>query len=160
MFLAGIVGALVVIAAAVLFFDLSGGSEDSADPKPSQAKKSENLPSGVKCSGKSCSGKDPETMGCGGQYAKTSSSAWVGPSFVEVRYSKVCKASWARITSATTDDALRVLGPGSQKESDKVGTTNDAYTEMVSVGKAADARACATLVAGGKGCTVPGKTAR
>lgn len=158
MFLAGIVGALVVIAAAVLFFDLDGGDDKAVSSSPSPTKKTENLPSGVKCSGKDCSGKDPESMGCGGQYAKTTSSAWVGPSYVEVRHSKVCKASWARITSATTQDALRITGPGGQAENDKVGTTNDAYTEMVSVGRPDDAKACATLAAGTKGCTVPGKT--
>lgn len=159
MLLAGIVGALVVVAAAVLFFDLGGG-DDSVAPSPSATKKTENLPSGVKCSGEDCSGKDPETMGCGGQYAKTTSSAWVGPSYVEVRHSKVCKASWARITSAVTDDELRIAGPGGQDESDEVGTTNDAYTKMVSVLKADDAKACAILAVGTKGCTTPGKAVR
>lgn len=153
MFLAGIVGALVVIAAAVFFFDQSG-EDRTAKPAPSPSKKTENLPSGVKCSGKDCSGKDPEGMGCGGQYAKTSSSAWVGRSYVEVRYSKVCKASWARITSGAAGDRLKVVS-GGQSES-----TTDSYTRMVSVRTAADAKACATLVAGNEGCTVPGRTAR
>ncbi|WP_430542737.1 DUF2690 domain-containing protein [Streptomyces iconiensis] len=158
MFLAGLVGALVVIAAAVFFIDLGSGGDDTASASPSPTKKSQNLPSGVKCSGEECSGKDPETMGCGGQYAKTTSSAWVGPSYIEVRHSKVCKASWARITSASTKDALRITAPGGQAESDKVGTTNDAYTEMVSVKNPNDAKACATLAVGTKGCVTPGKT--
>ncbi|MGP3973230.1 helix-turn-helix domain-containing protein [Streptomyces sp. 8N114] len=159
--LASLVAVLVVAAGAVLFFDLGGGNDDSAGPEPSPSRKSSpKLPAGVKCSGKDCSGKDPEDMGCGGKHAGTSSSAWVGTSFVEVRYSKVCKASWARITRARTDDALRITGPGGQAESDKVRTTNDAYTAMVSVGTQNEARACATLAAGGKGCTVPGKKAR
>lgn len=160
MFLAGLVGALVVIAGAVLFLDLGGGDDASAKPSPSPTQKHRDLPAGVKCSGSDCSGKDPEAMGCGGQHAATSSSGWVGPSFVEVRYSKVCKASWARITSATTDDALRITGPDGQSERDAVGTTNDAYTPMVAVRGPDDARACATLKAGGKGCTVPGRIAR
>ncbi|MGP3985530.1 helix-turn-helix domain-containing protein [Streptomyces sp. 3N207] len=159
--LASLVAVLVVAAGAVLFFNLSGGNDDSAGPEPSPSRKSSpQLPAGVKCSGKGCSGKDPEDMGCGGKHAGTNSSAWVGTSFVEVRYSKVCKASWARITRARTGDALRITGPGGQAESDKVRTTNDAYTEMVSVGTQNEARACATLAAGGKGCTVPGKKAR
>ncbi|MET9863239.1 DUF2690 domain-containing protein [Streptomyces smyrnaeus] len=158
--LASLVAVLVVAAGAVLFFDVGvGGEEKAADPKPSPTKETPQLPAGVKCSGKECSGKDPEAMGCGGEHAGTSSSAWVGTSFVEVRYSKVCKASWGRITSARAGDSLRITGPGGQAESGKV-AKNETYTKMVSVGAQDEARACATLAAGGKGCTVPGKKAR
>ncbi|MBQ1160937.1 XRE family transcriptional regulator [Streptomyces sp. A73] len=158
--LASLVAVLVVAAGAVLFFDIGGGGEEkAADPKPSPTKKTPQLPAGVKCSGKECSGKDPEAMGCGGEHAGTSSSAWVGTTFVEVRYSKVCKASWGRITSARAGDSLRITGPGGQAESSKV-AKNETYTKMVSVGSQDEARACATLAAGGKGCTVPGKKAR
>ncbi|MFE0879385.1 helix-turn-helix domain-containing protein [Streptomyces smyrnaeus] len=158
--LASLVAVLVVAAGAVLFFDVGGGGEEkAADPKPSPTKETPQLPAGVKCSGKECSGKDPEAMGCGGEHAGTSSSAWVGTTFVEVRYSKVCKASWGRITSARAGDSLRITGPGGQAESGKV-AKNETYTKMVSVGSQDEARACATLAAGGKGCTVPGKKAR
>ncbi|NGO72896.1 DUF2690 domain-containing protein, partial [Streptomyces boncukensis] len=160
MFLAGVVGALVVIAAAVLFFDMGGDEEKSSSPPPSPTAKKKALPSGVMCSGKECSGKDPETMGCGGQYAKSVSSAWVGRSLVEVRYSKVCKASWGRITSAARGDALTISAGGDQSEKDAVEATNDAYTPMVSVRDADEAKACAKLTGGGSGCTTPGKTVR
>ncbi|MEU7316377.1 DUF2690 domain-containing protein, partial [Streptomyces sp. NPDC007083] len=159
--LASLVAVLVVAAGAVLFFDPGeDGKEEAAPPKPTPSRSAPQLPAGVKCSGEDCSGKDPEAMGCGGEHAATSSSAWVGRSFVEVRHSTVCKASWARITSAKSGDALRISGPGGQAESDEVTNTNDAYTRMVSVGAQDEARACATLAAGGKGCTVPGKKVR
>ncbi|WP_431984918.1 helix-turn-helix domain-containing protein [Streptomyces qinglanensis] len=159
--LASLVAVLVVAAGAVLFFGTGeDGKEEAAAPKPAPSRTASQLPAGVKCSGEDCSGKDPEAMGCGGKHAATSSSAWVGSSFVEVRHSTVCKASWARITSAKSGDALRISGPGGQAESDEVTSTNDAYTKMVSVGTQDEARACATLAAGGKGCTVPGKKVR
>ncbi|GAB2837567.1 helix-turn-helix domain-containing protein [Streptomyces daliensis] len=158
MFLAGVVGALVVIAAAVLLFDLTGKDETVAKPSPSASKKDTKLPAGVKCQGADCTGKDPENMGCGGQHAKTTSSAWVGQSYVEVRYSKVCEASWARVTGAAQGDVVKVeAGKGSQ--SDEVGATSDAYTEMVAAKSGDAARACATLATGGNGCTQPGTTA-
>ncbi|MEW2223393.1 DUF2690 domain-containing protein [Streptomyces sp. NPDC006990] len=159
--LASLVAVLVIAAGAVLFFGTGeDGKEEAAAPEPAPSRSAPQLPAGVKCSGEDCSGKDPEAMGCGGEHAATSSSAWVGSSFVEVRHSTVCKASWARITSAKSGDALRISGPGGQAERDEVTSTNDAYTKMVSVGSQDQARACATLAAGGKGCTVPGKKVR
>ncbi|WP_019548706.1 helix-turn-helix domain-containing protein [Streptomyces sulphureus] len=153
MFLAGTVSALVVVAAAVFVSNLSGGKGEAA-PAPSSSHKGEQdaLPSGVQCSGAECTGKDPETMGCGGQYAKTTGTAWVGSSYVEVRHSTVCKASWARITSATTGDSLKISA-GGHTEQDEVEATNDAYTPMVATTANSPARACATLAAGGRGCT-------
>lgn len=158
--LAALVAVLVLVAGAVLFFDLGSGEKESAEPKPSPTTTARSLPAGVECAGKSCSGKDPEAMGCGGQHAATVSSARVGGTLVEVRYSDVCKAAWGRISSAQSHDALRITGPGGQRESDTVTSTNDAYTAMVSAPTDKDARACATPAAGGEGCTTPGRMAR
>ncbi|MCH6162166.1 helix-turn-helix domain-containing protein [Streptomyces marispadix] len=151
--LGGALAVFAVLGAGVMVFGLPGGAKDSsASPAPSATNKPPDLPAGVKCRGKSCSGKDPEKMGCGGQNVKSSNSAFVGPSRVEVRYSKVCQAAWGRITGAAQGDSLKISAKG-QAESDKVDATNDAYTEMVSVSSATEARACATLVAGTTGCT-------
>ena len=153
--LAGAGGVFAVLGVGVLVFGLPGATDDSsAAPTPSaSATPHENLPAGVKCQGRSCSGKDPEKMGCGGQNVKSSNSQFVGPSMVEVRYSKVCKAAWGRITGAAQGDSLKISVGDGQAESDEVGETNDAYTEMVAVDSATEARACATLVAGTTGCT-------
>lgn len=150
---AGAAGAFAVIAVGVLMFGLPGVTDNSsASPTPSPTTSARDLPAGVKCQGKDCTGKDPEKMGCGGQNVKSSSSAFVGPSMVEVRYSEVCKAAWGRITGAAQGDGLKISAAG-QAESDKVDATNDAYTEMVAVSSATEARACATLAAGTTGCT-------
>ncbi|MFC4492710.1 DUF2690 domain-containing protein [Streptomyces ovatisporus] len=155
---AGAAGAFAVIAVGVLMFGLPGVTDNSnASPKPSPSTSAPNLPAGVKCQGKDCIGKDPEEMGCGGQNVKSSSSAFVGPSMVEVRYSEICKAAWGRITGAAQGDGLKISA-GGHAESDEVGATNDAYTEMVAVTSATEARACATLAAGTTGCTDPGGT--
>ncbi|WP_314171717.1 DUF2690 domain-containing protein [Streptomyces winkii] len=151
--LGGALSVFAVLGVGVLVFGLPGQTGNSAaSPTPSATSSARDLPAGVKCQGKDCSGKDPEKMGCGGQNVKSSRSAFVGPSMVEVRYSKVCKAAWGRITGAAQGDSLKISA-GGQAESDKVDATNDAYTEMVSVGSATEARACATLVAGTTGCT-------
>ncbi|CAM5259208.1 hypothetical protein GCM10010329_05190 [Streptomyces spiroverticillatus] len=160
MFLAGVVGALLVIVAAVL---LTGG-DDEKDKKPtagnppatSESKtKTPKLPAGVKCNGKACDGKDPEQMGCGGEYAVTSARGTVGTARIEVRYSKTCGAAWARITGAGGGDKVTVSSDTSAAGRNGVvgAAATDAYTAMVEAATADEARACATLKGGKKGCT-------
>ena len=159
MFLVGLVGALLVIAAAVLLTDLGGDGGDakaaSQTPSATPTTSSPQLPAGVKCSGKDCTGQDPETMGCGGQFAKTVSSATVGKTLVEVRYSKTCQAAWARITRAAPGDTVQISVGGDGAQNGLVNADNDAYTPMTAVTGPADAKACATLKTGVKGCTTP-----
>ncbi|GGO35954.1 helix-turn-helix domain-containing protein [Streptomyces lasiicapitis] len=158
MFLAGIVGALVVIAAAVFLTDLGKDDDggDNAKPSTSPTKSTADLPAGVECSGTDCTGKDPENMGCGGEFAKTTSRVTVGTTkaLVEVRYSKTCGAAWARITQAAPGDKVTITGSGSAaRQSGTVNADLDAYTPMVAVKNAAAAKACATLKSGATTCT-------
>lgn len=154
---AGVVGVLLVVTAAVLLTGLGGddGEKKTATP-PSAAPTTgaAELPDGVECSGADCTGQDPEAMGCGGQYARTVASAVVGGSRIEVRFSEPCSAVWARITEAATGDTVRISA-GKAEQDGTVDSDKDAYTPMVSVKKADDAKACATLASGTKGCTVP-----
>ncbi|GFH36068.1 XRE family transcriptional regulator [Streptomyces pacificus] len=156
-FLAGLVGALLVIAAAVLLTDLGGtGDEPGADvaksPSASPTTSAPVLPVGVKCFGADCTGQDPESMGCGGQFATTASRATVGTAVVEVRYSSTCGAAWARITQAAPGDKVRISA-GDENGDGLVNADKDAYTPMVAVAAESEAKACATLAAGDEGCT-------
>jgi hypothetical protein len=164
MFLAGVVGSLLVIAAVVLLTDLGGGGTNKntgiASPVPSQAVSSAAsvLPEGVKCSGADCAGQDPENMGCGGAFARTVTNTTVGTTLVEVRYSETCGAAWARITRATLGDKVTVEGTMADTgkgtpESGTVDADLDAYTPMIAVTDPSQAKACATLVSGTTGCT-------
>ncbi|AXG79806.1 XRE family transcriptional regulator [Streptomyces paludis] len=156
---AAVVGALVVAGGALLTLNLGGdgdtGKPVAQSPSPSPVTSKPVLPDGVKCSGDDCTGEDPEEMGCGGQYAETVSSATVGTTLVEVRYSKTCGAAWARITQAAIGDEVRIssLRATGEEQTGVVETTTDAYTPMAAVPDADSAKACATLVSGTKGCT-------
>ncbi|MFF8642260.1 DUF2690 domain-containing protein [Streptomyces sp. NPDC015345] len=159
MFLAGVVGALVVIAVAVLVPGLGddgkGGEAAKSSVTPS-SKGDAKLPDGVECRGADCAGKDPENMGCGGELAKTTSRATVGRALVEVRYSKTCGAAWARITQASPGDEVTVTGSGGGASAEQKGTVDedfDAYTPMVAVKTGTTAKACAVLASGQTGCT-------
>ncbi|MET7567912.1 DUF2690 domain-containing protein [Streptomyces sp. NPDC005492] len=159
MFAAGVVGVLVVIGAVFLFTNHGGGGKKanathtSASPSVST---NQELPAGVKCVGASCTGKDAEAMGCttDAGAATTAKTATVGTTVVEVRYSKTCGAAWGRITTGVAGDSVQVTA-GTAKETDTISATGDAiaYTPMVAVKDAGEAKACVTLASGQKGCT-------
>ncbi|AZP19915.1 DUF2690 domain-containing protein [Streptomyces aquilus] len=157
MFLAGVVGVLVVIAAAYFLTDGGGDKKNEggkASPSPT-ASTPANLPAGVKCSGDSCTGKDAESMGCSGDLVTTAKTATVGTTVVEVRYSKTCGAAWGRITGGAQGDKVAVTVGKGKQQTGSITTAGDtiAYTPMVAVKDAGEAKACATLAAGTKGCT-------
>ncbi|MCX4621962.1 helix-turn-helix domain-containing protein [Streptomyces albogriseolus] len=155
MFLVGALGALVVVAAGLYVTETQGDAKE-AKPSPSPTvTKEARLPPGVKCSGKSCEGKDAEVMGCSGDLVTTAGSAVVGATTVEIRYSKVCAAAWGRITQAAPGDTVEITS-GTSQQTDSVDAPGDtvAYTMMVPVAAATEAKACAVLAATGeKGCT-------
>ncbi|MCZ7458475.1 XRE family transcriptional regulator [Streptomyces sp. WMMC940] len=156
-FVAGLLGALLVIVAAVLLTDLGGGGDEpggdvAKSPSAAPTTQAPELPAGVKCVGADCTGQDPENMGCGGQLATTASRATVGTAVVEVRYSRTCGAAWARITQATPGDQVRISA-GAESENGLVNADKDAYTPMVAVAAESEAKACATLTTGTEGCT-------
>ncbi|MFC9649340.1 DUF2690 domain-containing protein [Streptomyces sp. NPDC056937] len=158
-FVAGVVGAALVIAAAVLLTDIGGDSgertvAESPPPSPSQSSSAPVLPPGVKCGGDACTGKDPEEMGCGGEFVETVASATVGTALIEVRYSKRCSAAWARITQAAVGGEVRITAGGETSgQTGEVDTTANAYTPMVASPDSAGAKACARLASGETGCT-------
>ncbi|MFF4763613.1 helix-turn-helix domain-containing protein [Streptomyces sp. NPDC001292] len=154
MFLAGAASALAVIGAA---FVLTGDGDDkkAADAtKPPSPPADVSLPPGVKCVADGCTGKDAEAMGCSGNLVSTAESVTVGTTLVEVRYSKTCGAAWARITQAVQGDEVRVT-VGARTESGTLTSAGEtiAYTPMVAVRDAPQAKACATLASGRTGCT-------
>ncbi|MBT3151716.1 XRE family transcriptional regulator [Streptomyces sp. CHD11] len=156
-FIAGAVGALVLVAAAFYVIGTEGDrKKDEARKSPSPtATASANLPPGVECSGESCAGKDAEVMGCSGDLVTTTQTATVGATTVEVRYSETCAAAWGRITQAAQGDTVEISSGGS-KQSDTISAVGDTvtYTPMVPVESATDVKACAVLAASGeKGCT-------
>ncbi|MGW7525428.1 DUF2690 domain-containing protein [Streptomyces sp. NPDC054783] len=155
MFLAGLVGVLVVIGAVFFFTNRGGAKHDNAANRQSpSATAHATPPPGVKCTGSACDGKDAEAMGCSGDLVTTAKTATVGTTTLEVRYSKACGAAWGRITGAAQGDKVQVSAGKARQtgETSGVGDTI-AYTPMVAVKDAAAAKACATLASGRTGCT-------
>ncbi|MEU0968812.1 DUF2690 domain-containing protein [Streptomyces sp. NPDC005917] len=159
MFLAGVVGVAVVIAAVFFLTGSDGGGKKHRSGATSSAPStsagtSTDLPAGVKCADAGCTGKDAEAMGCSGDLVTTAKAATVGATTLEVRYSSTCGAAWGRITGAAQGDSVRVTA-GTTAQTGDITAAGDtiAYTPMVAVRDAAEAKACATLASGQTGCT-------
>ncbi|MEV6128305.1 DUF2690 domain-containing protein [Streptomyces violaceusniger] len=161
LFTGGLVGALLLVAGAVLLIDAGGDGEKRGEkPVTAPATSARQLPAGVKCAGEDCTGRDPQAMGCGAA-ATTTADVTVGTAYVEVRYSKTCRAAWARITRAAPGDVIEIKAPGARggaarAQNSGVGADGDAYTKMISVDATARTTACATLTGGTRACTAPG----
>ncbi|MEU9099241.1 DUF2690 domain-containing protein [Streptomyces sp. NPDC048361] len=156
MFLAGVVGALLVVTSAVLLTDR--GKSDTApvaarpSASPSHPAPAPVPPAGVKCVAASCAGQDPEVMGCSDQLVRTVGSVKVGVAVVEVRYSKTCGAAWARLRQVAPGDRVRIGAGAAAQEAVVAGARRDVYTKMLAVAGPAAAKACATLKDGRSGC--------
>ncbi|MFJ2056279.1 DUF2690 domain-containing protein [Streptomyces sp. NPDC087908] len=167
LYVTGIVGALLVVTAALLLVDLGGsegpdGDDRAAAPTTTTAPpttRPAELPPGVRCAGPDCTGRDPEAMGCGGPLATTVARAVVGGATVEVRHSETCGASWARLTGGAPQDTVTIrVGEAERsatvaESADTVATGTDAYTPMVAVPADTTAEACGLLADGSEGCT-------
>ncbi|MET9541171.1 DUF2690 domain-containing protein [Streptomyces sp. NPDC006553] len=162
----GVVGALLVVTAALLLVDLGGsegpGEGDKAAAPPTTAPPTTQRtspPPGVQCTGPDCTGQDPEAMGCGGPLATTVARAVVGTAQVEVRYSETCGAAWARLTGGAPRDTVTIRAGDAERRAtvaagtDTAAKETDAYTPMVAVASATAARACGQLADGSEGCT-------
>ncbi|MFJ4435466.1 helix-turn-helix domain-containing protein [Streptomyces sp. NPDC088923] len=153
LFLAGVTGALLVLAAIVFVPRLLDRDDTNqrAAPRSSPSVRAAELPEGVRCAGADCAGEDPEAMGCSGELARTTDRAAVGTRLIEVRYSEVCGAAWARITRAGPGDTVTARA-GGRTQRVTVADTGDAYTRMLPVAGPGRTRACAEVGAGTRGC--------
>ncbi|MEV7318959.1 DUF2690 domain-containing protein [Streptomyces sp. NPDC093970] len=158
MFLAGVVGVAVVIAAVLSLAGHDGGhgkrKHSVAVSSAPSAGTGAALPAGVRCAGAGCTGKDAEAMGCSGDLVTTAGTVTLGATTLEVRYSRTCGAAWGRITGAARGDSVRVTAGAVTKRGDITAAGDTiAYTPMVAVRDAGQAKACATLASGRTGCT-------
>ncbi|MCZ7433127.1 helix-turn-helix domain-containing protein [Streptomyces sp. WMMC1477] len=155
MLLVGGLCALGVVAGGFFFLGLPGGGDEAAaEPTPPPSPTAPALPEGVKCTGADCSGEDPELMGCGGQYAATTSDAMIGTAYVEVRYSEVCEAAWARIGAARPGDTVTITTDGGDEAAEDLGDSTEGYTMMVAAGDPESVQICVERAGAVQGCTL------
>ncbi|MEE1939425.1 DUF2690 domain-containing protein [Streptomyces sp. TRM 70361] len=152
--LAGAASALVLVATGAFVLSLRGEGEGAAAPSAtsSPSASAPAPPEGVECDGPDCTGRDPEAMGCGGRHAETVADAMLGETYVEVRYSEVCRAAWARASGAGPGDTLRITA-AEAAERGEVGESGEAYTPMVAAADPKAPSACLVTPEGTERCT-------
>ncbi|MEV7384710.1 DUF2690 domain-containing protein [Streptomyces sp. NPDC091215] len=69
-------------------------------------------PSDPRCRGAACEGRDPMGMRCAASPVTLATRHTAGGAWLEVRYSKECGASWARMWGTRVGDRLEVTAAG------------------------------------------------
>ncbi|MFC8518887.1 helix-turn-helix domain-containing protein [Streptomyces sp. NPDC057257] len=100
---------------------------------------------GPRCRGAACEGRSPVEMYCGAAPDTLARRRMATGAWMEVRYSEVCGASWARTWGTRVGDRIEVSAGGAVRGARiRNGTDADAfiYTRMVVTGPGAVVRAC------------------
>ncbi|MER7178920.1 DUF2690 domain-containing protein [Streptomyces hyaluromycini] len=144
---AGVAGGVAVLLLAGLLA-LTGRAWTSSD---SGADAALSVPSAaafrVGCTGSACDGLDPGVEKCGVE-PETLLHAQIPAGFgLEIRYSPMCRAAWARVWNTAVGDTLSFTVPGRPRQSVTVARRSDAagfvYTDLVAVtGRTARLTAC------------------
>ncbi|MFD5537103.1 DUF2690 domain-containing protein [Streptomyces sp. NPDC127079] len=119
----------VAVAAALLRPGADGTSRASAEAPPHQDPAS----SAPRCRAATCEGRNPMAMRCAASPVTLATRHTAGDAWLEVRYSKECGASWARMWGTRVGDRLEVTATGRVHGAD-IRTAADAdafvYTPM------------------------------
>ncbi|MEV1064288.1 DUF2690 domain-containing protein [Streptomyces sp. NPDC050263] len=111
---------------------------------------------GPQCRGSTCEGKDPVLTNCGGSPDTLAEHVTATGASIQLRYSRVCGASWARMWGARIGDRVetRAAGSGGRPHGARVENRVDAdayvHTAMTATGLDTVVEACFLPVAGGR----------
>ncbi|MGC0417252.1 DUF2690 domain-containing protein [Embleya sp. AB8] len=136
----------------------SVGARQSGNPGTPGPTAEQPLPSAViapGCSGPACEGQSAQAMRCGSGAATAATATTPTGIVVELRYSSVCHAAWARITYASPDAVVEVDSADGRVWAAPVHWGYDAYTAMLAVPDTGmEMWGCGTAPHGGpRGCT-------
>ncbi|MFF7310186.1 DUF2690 domain-containing protein [Streptomyces sp. NPDC008137] len=133
--------------ALVLVAGHTGDSRPSAPPSSAPA---------PRCLGATCEGRDPMPMKCGTHPLTLAAHRTATGAHLELRYSRECGASWARMWSTRIGDRLEMdpAGEGTDRPhtvriTDGVAAQSYVYTPMTEATPGATVRACFRPVTGG-----------
>ncbi|MFD3519853.1 DUF2690 domain-containing protein [Streptomyces sp. NPDC058653] len=155
---AGVLAAVVVCAVVILGVARDDASrQDDAAVTGSETPQSPARGAEARCHGSTCDGEDAVEQGCGGD-AWTAAMTRVKESYVEVRYSSLCRTAWARIKWATPGDRVELVRDDGRTYDEVVPDDANlaAFTFMLGAPSPQQAKACWELTSGEKGCTDPG----
>ncbi|MDT0382122.1 helix-turn-helix domain-containing protein [Streptomyces sp. DSM 42041] len=150
-----LLGLLMGVATGIGVALLPGDGGAAAGPGASSLAAEDATNQAPGCVGFACNGRDAERFGCHLE-VWTAAVRKVGARYVELRYSPVCQAAWARVSYADVGDAAVVEGPEDHSARRTIVYGHDVYSPMVDAPFPASARACVTLAEGRTVCTPRG----
>ena len=131
--IAAAVAATVVVCCVALV--LSAGHRQNPRPGLRSAGPASTAVFQVACTGTGCTGKDPQTTGCGVEPQTLLHQQIRGGFGVEIRYNPQCRAAWARIWDAKPADRLTLATPGQPLQTVTVAHPGDldpfVYTPLI-----------------------------
>ncbi|MFD8723313.1 DUF2690 domain-containing protein [Streptomyces sp. NPDC059629] len=132
----------VVAVAVALLRPYADGASRASEQAPRYQGPS---PSDPRCRGAACEGRDPMGMRCAASPVTLATRHTAGDAWLEVRYSKECGTSWARMWGTRVGDRLEVTAAGRVRGAE-IRTAADAdafvYTPMTVTAPGTTIRTC------------------
>ncbi|MGW2405278.1 DUF2690 domain-containing protein [Streptomyces sp. NPDC001739] len=127
---AGVGAGGLALAVAVTFLAGERAGEARGGPAASAAPSSSAV---TGCRGRSCDGKDPQSMFCGGEGMVDTviEATTARGEHVQVRYGTACAAAWGRLAGGRIGDRIEVTAPGALPRSVRVKDRFDAEGYLV-----------------------------
>lgn len=104
------------------------------------------------CQGAACAGQNPMHMHCAGKPATLTTYHATGGAWVELRFSKECGTSWARMWGTRVGDRVEVIAAGRMQDAritDQIDAEAYVHTAMLPAAPGTVVRACFHPAAGG-----------
>ncbi|MEU8437593.1 DUF2690 domain-containing protein [Streptomyces sp. NPDC029216] len=145
---------IVVLGAAAAWVGIPDADQDKpegASPSASSSAASVRPAPTVTCDGASCASLEPATTTC----STDATTAYTGYDYgvrVELRYSALCHAAWAKMSGTAAGDRVMVTPKLGNAEEYRQQYGHDAHTRMVPALTPGDARACAIVDGRGTVC--------
>ncbi|MEV1077023.1 DUF2690 domain-containing protein [Streptomyces sp. NPDC050211] len=132
--------AVAVGGVALALFLLLGGEEEP------QVATVSSSPTGPRCRGAECEGRNPMHMGCGRGPDTLASYRTATGARMELRYSEACGAGWARVWDTRVGDRIAMTAEGGHARTaevvDEVDAQSYVYTAMSEARPGTVVRAC------------------
>ncbi|MGI5456841.1 helix-turn-helix domain-containing protein [Streptomyces sp. CA-249302] len=147
--------ALGGVALALLLLPRHHADDHRSTANPSPSSPSSPFSVRPRCRGAACDGRSPVEMYCGAQPDTLAQRRMATGAWMEVRYSKVCGATWARTWGTRVGDRIEVSAGGPVRGARiRNGADADAfiYTPMVVTRPGAVVRACFLPTTGKRQC--------
>ncbi|MGP4008833.1 DUF2690 domain-containing protein [Streptomyces sp. 4N124] len=142
-----VVSAVAVGGVALALFLLLGGEEEP------QVATVSSSPTGPRCRGAECEGRNPMHMRCGSGPDTLASYRTATGARMELRYSEACRAGWARVWDTRVGDRIEMTAGNRPVRTAEVVDEVDAqayvYTAMTEARPGTVVRACFRPAAGG-----------